>query len=301
MVAGQQTRRRIGVEIEKREIGLAGDPPAARRRARIDRGELAADRHAAGGHPGSRRGQARRDETFREADQVCKARGEAEKSHRVLRRGVPLDDLTLGKTVEPGDFGEIGAGIAHLDLVQSVLARGIASVAAPHERVEERCRRLDARPQNHQNRRGARDQVLYFRKSQARQPPMERSGREISFGQIRPGRLPQERPITGPAPCRPITHSFPSLPPFPAPMLWSASVNTRVIVAVVGVVTLLLGLGGLFRPEWVMNFVGYAVASNAPATLVRGEVRAVYGGLMVAAGVLTLLAAPAPRANQGKL
>jgi uncharacterized protein DUF4345 len=84
-------------------------------------------------------------------------------------------------------------------------------------------------------------------------------------------------------------------------MLWSASVNTRVIVAVVGVVTLLLGLGGLFRPEWVMNFVGYAVASNAPATLVRGEVRAVYGGLMVAAGVLTLLAAPAPRANQGKL
>jgi hypothetical protein len=78
-------------------------------------------------------------------------------------------------------------------------------------------------------------------------------------------------------------------------------VNTRVIVAVVGVVTLLLGLGGLLRPEWVMNFVGYAVASDAPATLVRGEVRAVYGGLMVAAGVLTLLAAPAPRANQGRL
>ena len=77
--------------------------------------------------------------------------------------------------------------------------------------------------------------------------------------------------------------------------------NARVIVGVVGVVTLLLGLGGLLRPERVMNVVGYAVASDASATLVRGEVRAVYGGLMIAAGVLTLLAAPAPRANQGKL
>jgi hypothetical protein len=77
--------------------------------------------------------------------------------------------------------------------------------------------------------------------------------------------------------------------------------NTRVIVGVVGVVTLLLGLGGLLRPEWVMNFIGYAVASNAAATFVRGEVRAVYGGLMVAAAVFTLLAAPAPRENQGRL
>jgi len=77
--------------------------------------------------------------------------------------------------------------------------------------------------------------------------------------------------------------------------------NTRVIVTVVGVVTLVLGLGGLLRPEWVMNFLGYAVASAAPATLVRGEVRAVYGGLMIVAGAFTLLAAPDPRANQGKL
>jgi len=77
--------------------------------------------------------------------------------------------------------------------------------------------------------------------------------------------------------------------------------NARAVVGVIGVVTLLLGLVGLFRPEWVMNFLGYAVASNAPATLVRGEIRAVYGGLMIAAGAFTLLAAPAPRANQGRL
>ncbi len=77
--------------------------------------------------------------------------------------------------------------------------------------------------------------------------------------------------------------------------------NARVTIGVVGAVTVLLGVVGLFRPEWVLSLVGYAVASDAPATLVRGEVRAVYGGLMIAAGILTLLAAPAPRANQGRL
>jgi len=85
-------------------------------------------------------------------------------------------------------------------------------------------------------------------------------------------------------------------------MLWSAlAMNTRMIVAIVGVITVLLGLGGLLKPEWVMNLVGYAVASSAPATLVRGEVRAVYGGMLIVAGAFTLLAAPDPRANHGKL
>jgi len=77
--------------------------------------------------------------------------------------------------------------------------------------------------------------------------------------------------------------------------------NARVVVGVVGVVTSLLGVVGLFRPEWVMSFVGFDVANNASKTLVHGEIRAVYGGLMIAAGVFTLLAAPAPRANQGRL
>src|SRR6516165_5568780 len=71
-------------------------------------------------------------------------------------------------------------------------------------------------------------------------------------------------------------------------LLWLQTVmNARAVVGVVGAVTLLLGLLGLFRPEWAMNFLGYAVASNAPATFVRGEVRAVYGGLMMAAAVFT--------------
>jgi uncharacterized protein DUF4345 len=85
-------------------------------------------------------------------------------------------------------------------------------------------------------------------------------------------------------------------------MLWSATImNARIVVAVVGAVTLLLGLGGLFRPEWVMNFVGYAVASNAPKTLVQGEVRAVYGGMLIVAAVFTLLSVPDPREHQGRL
>ena len=77
--------------------------------------------------------------------------------------------------------------------------------------------------------------------------------------------------------------------------------NARIVVAIVGAVTLLMGLCSLFRPEWVMNFVGYAVASNAPATLVRGEVRAVYGGVLIVAAVFTLLSAPDPREHQGRL
>lgn len=77
--------------------------------------------------------------------------------------------------------------------------------------------------------------------------------------------------------------------------------NARIVVAVVGVITLLMGICGLFRPEWVMNFVGYDVASNASKTLVHGEVRAVYGGMLIVAAVFTMLSAPDPREHQGRL
>ena len=77
--------------------------------------------------------------------------------------------------------------------------------------------------------------------------------------------------------------------------------NARIVVAIVGAITLLMGLCGLLRPEWVMNFVGYEVAKNASKTLVYGEVRAVYGGLLIVAAVFTLLSAPDPREHQGRL
>ena len=85
-------------------------------------------------------------------------------------------------------------------------------------------------------------------------------------------------------------------------MLWSAvDMNSRVIVAIVGAVTVLLGLGGLLYPESVMRLVGYGYQSpqNIPGTL--GEVRAVYGGMLIVAGAFTLLAASDPRAHQGRL
>ncbi len=77
--------------------------------------------------------------------------------------------------------------------------------------------------------------------------------------------------------------------------------NARIVVGIVGVITLLMGLCGLLRPEWVMNLVGYAVKSDAPKTLVHGEVRAVYGGMLIVAAVFTLLSAPDPREHQGRL
>lgn len=85
-------------------------------------------------------------------------------------------------------------------------------------------------------------------------------------------------------------------------MLWSAAeMNSKAIVAIVGAVTLLFGLGGLFYPESVMRFVGYGYQSppNAPGTL--AEVRGMYGGMLVVAGIFTLLAVPDPRRYQGRL
>lgn len=77
--------------------------------------------------------------------------------------------------------------------------------------------------------------------------------------------------------------------------------NTRAIVGVIGAITVVLGLGGLIYPESVMRLVGYDYQGppNVPGTL--GEVRAVYGGMLIVAGVFTLLCAPDPRANRERL
>lgn len=77
--------------------------------------------------------------------------------------------------------------------------------------------------------------------------------------------------------------------------------NVRIIVGVIGAITVAFGLGGLLYPESVMRVVGYGYPSppNVPGTL--GEVRAVYGGMLIAAGVFTLLSAPDPRGNPGRL
>ena len=77
--------------------------------------------------------------------------------------------------------------------------------------------------------------------------------------------------------------------------------NPRAIVGVVGAVTVVLGLGGLLYPVEVMRLVGYGYQSPPNPAGTLGEVRAVYGGMLVVAGLFTLLSFADPRANQGRL
>jgi len=77
--------------------------------------------------------------------------------------------------------------------------------------------------------------------------------------------------------------------------------NPRITTAVIGVVTVGLGLSGLFYPDRVMGMLGFAVLNPAHAAAALGEVRATYGGLFVAMGVYTLLAVPDPVAQRGRL
>lgn len=66
--------------------------------------------------------------------------------------------------------------------------------------------------------------------------------------------------------------------------------NARIFVALVGVVTVLLGLLGLVYPERAMGVLGLAVASEAARSAVLGEIRATYGGLFLVLGLWTLYA-----------
>ncbi len=77
--------------------------------------------------------------------------------------------------------------------------------------------------------------------------------------------------------------------------------NSRVVTGVVGAVTILFGIGGLIAPGWVMGHLGIAVDPSFPVNFVRGEVRAVYGGLFLVMGALTALAALNPSAHRGRI
>lgn len=78
--------------------------------------------------------------------------------------------------------------------------------------------------------------------------------------------------------------------------------NPRVWTTIAGLVMLIVGALALFYPEFVMAHVlGYAVHPSHTANFVRGEVRAVYGGLFVVAGTATVLAAMDPAANRARI
>src|SRR5262249_56618405 len=76
--------------------------------------------------------------------------------------------------------------------------------------------------------------------------------------------------------------------------------NGRAVIAVVGVLTVFLGVYGLVRPDGVLAWVGLDLLNtNRRAGLV--EARAVYGGLFLVLGVFTLWAAISPRRHRGEL
>jgi hypothetical protein len=76
--------------------------------------------------------------------------------------------------------------------------------------------------------------------------------------------------------------------------------NARVVVATIGLLTLIFGVAGLAMPLTVMEWVGFA--EYAPTTHQGAvEARAVYGGLFVVLGAFTLWFATAPRAHRGEL
>lgn len=77
--------------------------------------------------------------------------------------------------------------------------------------------------------------------------------------------------------------------------------NPRVTTGVVGAITVLLGLFGLFYPERAMALVGYSYVNASHVAGTLGEVRAVYGGMVLVAGIYTVLAAMDPWAHRGRL
>jgi len=78
--------------------------------------------------------------------------------------------------------------------------------------------------------------------------------------------------------------------------------NPRVTTIVVGVLTIIMGMFALTRPELVMqHLLGFAVDPGFSAYFVRGEVRAAYGGIFTVMGIYTVLAAMDPATNRGRI
>ena len=76
--------------------------------------------------------------------------------------------------------------------------------------------------------------------------------------------------------------------------------NARVVVATIGLLTLVFGIAGLTMPTTVMEWVGFA--EYAPTTHQGAiETRAVYGGAVIVLGAFSLWFATAPRAHRGEL
>ena len=77
--------------------------------------------------------------------------------------------------------------------------------------------------------------------------------------------------------------------------------NVRLATALVGGLSLVLGLAGLLYPERVLGLLGFMVQNASHSAAALGEVRATYGGLFTVIGVYTLLSAVDPPAHRARL
>jgi hypothetical protein len=71
-------------------------------------------------------------------------------------------------------------------------------------------------------------------------------------------------------------------------------VNGKIIAALIGVVTIAFGIVGLVWPGQVMGFAQLAPLVPTQPIGALGEIRAVYGGMLVGVGIATLWAALDP-------
>ncbi len=91
-------------------------------------------------------------------------------------------------------------------------------------------------------------------------------------------------------------------PASPADNFFRDRMNPKIASALVGVFSLLIGLTALLFTDFAMaHLLGFAVAPSWAATTVHGEVRAVYGGILIVAGIVTLLASSDPPAARERL
>src|SRR5438128_1026752 len=77
--------------------------------------------------------------------------------------------------------------------------------------------------------------------------------------------------------------------------------SARTWIALLGAILTGIGIVGLLDPNFIVWWVGYAIANPTATAAVLGEVRAMYGGLLTVIGVFTMLSARDPAAHRGRL
>jgi hypothetical protein len=77
--------------------------------------------------------------------------------------------------------------------------------------------------------------------------------------------------------------------------------SPRILAAVLGAITVAMGMAALASPERTMAFVGFAALTPTEPVLALCETRAVYGGLFTVLGAFTLWGALDPPGRRSVL